>query len=149
MTTQAARKKQEKKRALKKKHEHLTEEMAERHAKKKRAHTEEWVAIIAILAIAPFLVFGIIWWPAEAGRTEHGDLGLPDGDYYAAYLDSQPDSGAALLVVNGKSYLVTESDLSGEAARDSGAFFKGQQGEQIEITVEDGYISGFSPSAFP
>jgi hypothetical protein len=65
MTTQAAKQKQKKKRAEKKKHEHETERMAEEVALKKRAHTEATVAIIALLMMVPFILTGVILWPAK------------------------------------------------------------------------------------
>ena len=65
MTTQADRQKQKKKRADKKKHAHQTEQMAEEHAKKKRAHTEATIAIIALLVMVPFILTGVLWWPAK------------------------------------------------------------------------------------
>ncbi len=153
MTTQAARKKQEKKRAQKKKHAHVTEEMAERHAKEKRAHTEGMIAVITLLAIVPILVLGVLWWPSDSGRSEHGDLAIPDGTYEATYVESQPaagtESGAALLQVDGQSVLVTGSDLSGRAADSTQSFFEGRPGEDLEITVEDGYITSWRQPASP
>ena len=65
MTTQAAKQKQKKKRAEKKKHEHQTEQMAEEAARKKRAHTEATIAIIALLVMVPFILTGVMFWPAK------------------------------------------------------------------------------------
>jgi hypothetical protein len=153
MTTKAARKKQEKKRAEKKKHAHVTEEMTERHAREKRSRTEGTIAVISLLAIFPFLIMGVLWWPSSSGKAEHGDLTLPDGTYEATYVESQPaggaESGAAVLLVDGQSVLVTGGDLSGRAGDDIQSFFEGRPGAEIEITVEDGYITSWRQQASP
>ena len=65
MAREATRQKQKKKRAQKRKHEHETEQMAEEHARKKRAHTEATIAIVALLMLVPFIVTGVTWWPAK------------------------------------------------------------------------------------
>jgi len=152
MTRQATKKKRDKKRAEKRKHEHLTEQMAEEAVKKKWHHREEVVAIVVMLAFVPFMVTGIIWWPASngPGKTK-GEIALPDGTYTAAYLGSRPatesDVAVTALDVNGESVLVNEHDLSGDAAKKSSAFFEGQRGEPIEITVKNGFITDWMTAA--
>lgn len=144
MTREATRQKQKKKRALKRKHEHLTEQISEEKAKRKRTHAEEFVAIIVLVFFAGFMVIGVALWPATVSETE-GYTGLPDGEYDATFLDSRPatDShpAAAALQVGGLSVAVSEGDLSGEAAQDSTAFFELDQNESIQITVKNGSIT--------
>jgi type IV secretory pathway component VirB8 len=65
MTTQADKQKQNKKRELKRKHMHETEHMQEEAARKKRAHTEATIAICVLLFFVPFMVTGVIFWPAK------------------------------------------------------------------------------------
>jgi hypothetical protein len=65
MTRQATKKKRDKKRAEKRKHEQLTEQMHEEAARKKHAHTEATIAIIVLLIFVPFMIGGVIWWPAK------------------------------------------------------------------------------------
>ena len=65
MTREATKKKRDKQRALKKKHQHQTEEMDEQAARKKRAHTEATIAIATLLIFVPFMVFGVAFWPAR------------------------------------------------------------------------------------
>jgi len=148
MTRQATKKKRDKKRAEKRKHEHRTEQMAEEAAEKKWHHREEVVAIIVMLVFVPFMVGGIIWWPAS---TAKGEITLPDGTYTAAYLGSRPatesDVAVAALDVNGESVFVNEHDLSGGAAKRSSAFFEGQRGEPIEITVNNGFVTDWMTAA--
>ena len=149
MTRPATKKKRDKKRAEKKKHEHQTEHMAEEAAKKNRAHTEETLAIVVILLFVPFMVTGVIWWPAGTGSGKsQGGTGLPNGQHEATYLSSRPAADGevafAALDVKGESVLVNEGDLAGSAAKNSTAFFEGQQGEPIEITVKNGFITDFS-----
>ena len=143
MTRQATKKKRDRNRAEKKKHEHRTEQMAEKAAKKKRGHTEEVIAIIVLLIFVPFMVIGIVWWPAGKGESE--GTGLQNGTYTASYIESQPASAdhtaVAALDVNGESILVNESDLSGNAVDNSTAFFEGQRGQQVEITVKNGIVT--------
>ena len=151
MTRQATKKKRDKKRAEKRKHEHRTEQMAEEAAKEKWYHKEEIVAIVVMLIFVPFMVTGVIWWPASASPEKaKGDIGLPDGTYTAAYIGSRPatdsDVAVAALDVDGESVFVNEHDLSGSAAEDSGAFFEVQQGEPLEITVKDGFITNWTPT---
>jgi hypothetical protein len=152
MTRQATKKKRDKKRAEKRKHEHLSEQMAEEAVKKKWHHREEVVAIVVMLAFVPFMVGGILWWPASTspGKVK-GELALPDGTYTAAYLGSRPatesDVAVAALDVNGESVFVNEHDLSGGAAKRSSAFFEGQRGEPIEITVNNGFVTDWMTAA--
>ncbi len=69
------------------------------------------------------------------------------------YLGSRPATGTqtalANLDVNGNSVFVTESDLSGNAAHNSTAFFQGYKGEPIQITVKNGFISWWAPVSAP
>lgn len=151
MTREATKKKRDKKRAQKKKHEHQTEHMAEEAAKEKRMHTEEIIAIVALLLFVPFMVTGIIWWPASTGSGKaNGGTGLADGSYSAKYLGTRPSSdgagAVAVLDVNGESVFVDEPDLSGSAASDSSAFFGARRGEQITITVKNGFVTDWKPA---
>jgi hypothetical protein len=154
MTRQATKKKRDKKRAEKKKHEHHTEQMAEEAAEKKWHHREEVVAIIVMLIFVPFMLGGIIWWPASTspGNTK-GEITLPDGTYSAAYLGSRPatesDVAVAALDVNGESIIVNEHDLSGDAAKKSSAFFESPRGEPIDITVKNGFVTDWTTAAPP
>jgi hypothetical protein len=146
MTRQATKKKRDKKRAEKRKHERLTERMAEEAVKKKWHHREEVVAIVVMLAFVPFMVIGVVWWPASTSQGKaKGDTGLTDGVYTASYLGSRPateDTAAvAALDVNGESVIVSEHDLSGKAAEEASAFFAVRRGEPIEITVKNGFIT--------
>lgn len=150
MTREATKKKRDKKRALKRKHEHLTEQMHEEHARKKRSHTEELIALIMIVVFATFMTTGMIWWPASTTNTKaEGGTGLPDGRYEATCLSSRPaagsDSAVTVLDVHGESFFVDEDELSGEAAEDPTAFFSLQRGEQIEVTVKDGLVTDWTP----
>lgn len=150
MTTQAAKAKQKKKRAAKHKHEHETEQMAEEAAKHKRSSRMEWVAIIIMLMFVPFMITGIIWWPpAESSSSNQGTV-LPDGTYEASFFSSQPatisEPAVAALDVNGKPFIVTEADLSGDAARDPAGFFDHEQGDMVELQVQNGYITDWSPA---
>jgi len=146
MTRQATKKKRDKRRAEKKKHEHRTEHMHEEAAKRKRSHSEEIIAIVVLLIFVPFMVGGIIWWPAStsAGKSK-GGIELQDGKYAATHLGSRPatenDTAVTVLDVNGESIFVTERDLSGEAAENSSAFLEGQRGEPVQITVKQGFIT--------
>lgn len=151
MTREATKKKRDKKRAQKKKHEQQTEHMAEEAAKKKRSHTEEIISIVVLLMFVPFMVTGIIWWPASTGTGKaNGGTGLADGRYSAEYMGTRPSSdgagAVAVLDVNGESVFVDEPDLSGNAASDPGAFFGAQRGELIEITVKNGLVTEWEPA---
>jgi|GEM_PF-1521580 hypothetical protein len=154
MTKQTTRQKHDKQRAEKRKHEHETEEMTEHAARKRRAHVEETIAIIVMLTFVPFMVFGAIFWPGTTGSEGgNGGTGLQNGTYTATYLGSRPATGTqtalANLDVNGNSVFVTESDLSGNAAANSIAFFQGYKGEPIQITVKNGFISWWAPVSAP
>jgi hypothetical protein len=151
MTRQETKKKRDKKRAEKRKHEHLTEHMAEEAAKKKHLHREEIVAIVVMLAFVPFMVIGVIWWPAgTSSDNAKGEIGLPDGMYTASYLGSRPATGddvaVAALDVSGESVFANEHDLSGNARKDAGAFFDIRRGEPLEIKVKNGFITGWTPA---
>jgi hypothetical protein len=151
MTREATKKKRDKKRAQKKKHEHQTEHMAEEAAKEKRLHKEEIIAIVVLLLFVPFMVTGIIWWPASTGTGKAtGGTGLADGRYSAEYLGSRTasdgDAAVAVLDVAGESVFVDEQDLSGKASKDSTTFLEGQRGELIEITVKNGFIIDWEPA---
>lgn len=153
MTTQKDRAKQKKKRAQKHKHEHETEHMQEEAARHKRSSREEWVAIIVILAFVPFLVTGIIWWPGSTTPKSKGGTGLASGTYSATYIGSQPETetevATAALDVNGYSIFVTADDLTGSASRNSNTFFKGQKGQPVQITVQNGFITNFTSTPPP
>ena len=112
MTREATKKKRDKKRAQKKKHAHQTEHMAEEVAREKRSHTEEIIAIVVLLIFVPFMVTGIIWWPASTGTGKvNVGTGLADGSYSAGYLGTRPSSDSA--------------------ASDSAGFFGARRGELI------------------
>lgn len=154
MTRESTKKKRDKKRAEKKKHAHLTEQMAEEHAKKRRAHREEVVAILVMLAFVPFMLIGVVWWPASSSTGKaKSNSGLSDGTYIATYIGGRPASGedaaVVALDVNGETFFVDESDLAGDAAENPGAFFEGRRGQAIEITVKNGFITGWTPTAGP
>jgi hypothetical protein len=65
MTREATKKKRDRKRAEKKKHHQQAEQMAEEAARKKRAHTEATIAIAVLVMMIPFILTGVIWWPAK------------------------------------------------------------------------------------
>ncbi|MBU1669627.1 MAG: hypothetical protein KKF41_02630 [Actinobacteria bacterium] len=65
MTTQADKQKQKKKRELKRKHMHETEHMREETAHARRTHTEATIAVCVLLMFVPFMVTGVIFWPAK------------------------------------------------------------------------------------
>lgn len=152
MTRQATKKKRDKNRALKKKHEHVTEKMAEETARKKRSHSEEIIAIVVLLIFVPFMVTGILWWPASTGKSK-GDTGLPDGTYNAEFLGSRPATESEVAVgaleVNGESFFINERDLSGSAAGDPGAFFGLERGAPVRITAENGFVTDWAPAELP
>lgn len=152
MTTQADKAKQKKKRALKKKHEHETEHMHEEAARKKVAHREETVVIIILLALVPFLLTGIFFWPSNTSTAtgSKGGIDLANGNYSATCLSSKPATGSGATVtigVDGQTILVSLSDLSGNALMDSGTVFQTQPGQQIDITVKNGYITDWIPTS--
>ena len=148
MTKQTKKQKHDKQRAQKRKHEHETEAMAENSARKKRAHVEEWIAIIVLLAFVPFMVLGAVFWPGPDGKASaSGGVPLKNGTYTATYLSTVPATGTtpglATLDVGGNNIMVTESALSGPAARNSTEFFQGQDGQRVQITVQNGFITNF------
>lgn len=149
MTKQSSKQKHDKLRAEKRKHEQLTEHMHEEAAKKKRAHREEIGAIIVLLIFVPFMISGVIWWPASSSSAgARGGISLTNGNYKATYMSSRPASvsngAVAVLDVYGESIIVNEQDLSGDAVKNSSAFFNGKPGTPVEITVKNGYITGWS-----
>ncbi len=150
MTRESTKKKRDKKRAEKKKHEHRTEQVSEEMAKRHRSHGEEMVAMIVLVIFVPFMIIATIWWPtpSSAGKMT-GQTGLPTGTYQATYVQSRPatesESAAVVLDIKGESVLVTPSDLAGSAAKDPGNFFEGQPGDQVEITVDNGFITKIYP----
>lgn len=143
MSRQATKKKRDKKRALKRKHEHQTEHMQAEAAKHRRTKREEIVVLIVIVALLPFLLTGFFLWPSDAGNK--ANTGLEDGSYVAtcagARAASGADAAAVALEVEGTTYIVNASDLSGRAARDPEALFDLKPGDKITITVKDGYIT--------
>jgi hypothetical protein len=153
MTTQADKAKQKKKRALKKKHEHETEHMHEEAARHKVARREETVVIVVILLMVPFLLTGIIFWPTSASTGKSGAIHLADGTYSATCLSNKPANGASAayvtMGVKGQAIPVTVSDLSGNALADSGTVFGTQTGQQVDVTVKNGFITDWVPAASP
>lgn len=151
MTRQETKKKRDRKRAEKRKHEHLTEQMAEEAAKKRHYHREGIVAIIVMLVFVPFMIIGVVWWPASTGPGKSkGNAELPDGKYIATCIGSRPatesDPSVAVLDVNGGTVFVDENDLSGEAAKDPSAFFESRPGEAIDLAVKNGLITDWAPT---
>jgi len=126
--------------------------MAEEAAKKKRAHTEELIAIIVLVFFVPFMIGGILWWPAETEESG-GDTGLPEGTYKCTFLGSRPatdsDVAVAALEVNGETFFVNEHDLSGSAADDPDAFFDNEGDQPITVTVENGLVEEWAPARLP
>lgn len=142
MTSKAGKKKHDKRRAQKHKHEHQTEQMQEQAAKHRRSRNEEIVALVVIVCLLPFLLTGFFFFPSTTINT---NTGIEDGTYTATVVsvrESSPTSPASAVVdVNGSSFIVTENDLSGQAARNPAAFFELRPGQDIEITVKNGYIT--------
>jgi hypothetical protein len=151
MTTQADKNKQKKKRAEKKKHEHMTEQRDMAVAKKHRSRTEEYIAIAVLLIFVPFMVIAAVYWPGGGGQgsSGHGGTGLKEGKYTAVYVSARPEGGSstpvAVLDVQGQTVPVTQEDLIQQAADNSQAFFEGQPGSSIKITVKNYFISDFEP----
>lgn len=164
MTTQADKAKQKKKRALKKKHEHETEHMHEEAARKKVAHREETVVIIILLALVPFLLTGIFFWPSSTSTAtgSKGGTGLANGSYSATCMNNASGSNPPEVTIGIPAeakgmtnpvlmtgFSVNPSDLSGNALMDSGTVFQTQPGQQVDITVKNGYITDWIPTSSP
>ena len=145
MTSKAGKKKHDKRRAEKHKHEHQTEHMQEEAAKHKRSRREEIVVLVVIVCLLPFLLTGFFFFPSTTMKT---NTGIEDGDYTATIVSTREANSSApataVVDVNGASFIVNEQDFSGSASSASGSFFDLAPGQNVKITVEDGYITDWS-----
>lgn len=144
MTSKSAKQKHDKRRAEKRKHEHQTEHMQEEAARHRRSRREEIVVIVVIVCLLPFLLTGFFFFPSTTVKT---NTGIEDGSYTATVVSVRPASPSTqateVIDVNGANFIVTEYDLSDSAKAESNAFFSLEPGQNIDISVEDGYITDF------
>jgi hypothetical protein len=145
MTKPTKKQVHDKRRAAKHKHEHQTEHMQEEAAKHKRSRREEIVTIVIIVCLLPFLLTGFFFFPSSTVKT---NTGIEDGSYTATIVSTRPagngSPASAVIDVNGGTFIVNESDFSGKATMNTAGFFELKPGQNVNITVKDGYITSWS-----